>query len=103
MIPGFRIFIILKYFIMINEDKNLTPHEVFEGSSWEAGLLKSILEDNEIEAIMRQASALPMNIWPTDAATMKVYVAQKDFEQAKIIVDEFHTNMDRENTDDLQT
>lgn len=83
---------------MPKEDKSLTPYEVFEGSPWEAGLLKSILEDNEIEAIIQQASALPMNIWPTDTATMKVYVAQKDFDQAKAIVDEFYTNMDQENS-----
>ncbi len=83
---------------MAKEDKSLTPYEVFEGSPWEAGLLKSILEDNEIETIIQQASALPMNIWPTDSATMKVYVAQKDFEQAKAIVDEFYTNMDKEDS-----
>ncbi len=83
---------------MTKEDKSLTPYEVFEGSAWEAGLLKSILEDNEIETILQQSSALPMNIWPTEAATISVFVAQKDFEHAKAIVDEFYTNMDKENT-----
>ncbi len=85
---------------MTKEDQSLTPYEVFEGSPWEAGLLKSILEDNEIESIMQQSSALPMNIWPTDAAIMRVYVAFKDYEQAKAIVEEFYTNMDQENTND---
>ena len=85
---------------MVKEDKSLTPYEVFEGSVWEAGLLKSILEDNDIEAITQQTSALPINIWPTEAATIKVYVAFKDLEQAQAIVDEFYTNMDKENTDD---
>jgi len=84
---------------MTKEDKSLTPYEVFEGSAWEADLLKSILEDNDIETIMQQTSALPINIWPTEAATMKVFVALKDFEQAKDIVEEFYTNMDKENTD----
>jgi len=83
---------------MIKEDKSLTPYEVFEGSVWEAGLLKSILEDNEIETIMQQSSALPVNIWPTEAATMRVFVALKDYEQAKAIVDEFYTNMEQETT-----
>jgi hypothetical protein len=85
---------------MVKEDKSLTPYEVFEGSAWEAGLLKSILEDNDIETIIQQATALPLNIWPTEAATVKVFVALKDFEQAKAIVDEFYTNMDKENSDD---
>jgi hypothetical protein len=83
---------------MTKEDKSLTPYEIFEGSAWEAGLLKSILEDNDIETIMQQTSALPINIWPTEAATMKVFVALKDFEQAKDIVEEFYTNMDKEST-----
>jgi len=85
---------------MTEEDKSLTPYEVFAGSAWEAGLLKSILEDNEIETIIQQATSLPIGIWPTEAATIKVYVALKDFEQAKAIVDEFHTNMEKENTDE---
>jgi hypothetical protein len=85
---------------MVKEDKSLTPYEVYEGSAWEAGLLKSILEDNDIETIIQQATALPINIWPTEAATIKVFVALKDLEQAKAIVDEFYTNMDKENTDD---
>lgn len=84
------------------EDKSLAPYEVFEGSPWEAGLLKSILDDNDIESIIQQATALPMNIWPTDAATMKVYVAFKDLERAKTIVDSFNTNMEKENADDAQ-
>lgn len=85
---------------MTKEDKSLAPYEVFEGSAWEAGLLKSILEDNDIETIIQQATALPMNIWPSETATLKVYVAQKDFDQAKAIVDEFYSNMEKENTDD---
>jgi len=84
---------------MVKEDKSLTPYEVFEGSAWEAGLLKSILEDNEIETIIQQATALPINIWPTESATIKVFVALKDFEQAKAIVEEFYTNMEKENSD----
>lgn len=82
---------------MIKKDKSLTPYEVFEGSVWEAGLLKSILEDNEIDTMLQQSSALPMNIWPTEAATMRVFVALKDFEHAKAIVEEFYTNMEQEN------
>ena len=85
---------------MSKEDKELAPHEVFSGTPWEAGLLKSILEDNDIETIIQQASSLPWNIMPTATASVKVFVAFKDFEQAKEIVDEFYTNMEKENSDD---
>ena len=87
-------------YAMTKEDKNLAPHEVFQGSAWEAGLLKSILEDNDIEAIIQQASSLPWNIKPTEAAGMKVFVALENLEQAKAIVDEFYTNMEKEDSDD---
>jgi hypothetical protein len=83
---------------MTKEDKDLAPWEVFDGSAWEAGLLKSILEDNDIEALIEQNMALPWNIVPTTGASAKVFVAFKDLEQAKAIVDEFYTNMEKENT-----
>jgi hypothetical protein len=85
---------------MTQEDKSLTPYEVYEGSAWEAGLLKSILEDNEIEAFMSQDYQLPWNAVPVKGAAAKVFVALKDLEQAKAIVEEFNSNMQKENNDD---
>lgn len=85
---------------MTKEDKDLTPYEVFEGSGWEAGLLQSILEDNDIETYITEAYSLPWNTLPVKGAAAKVFVALKDLEQAKTIVDEFYSNMDKENSDD---
>lgn len=87
---------------MTKDDKSLAPYEVFEGSAWEAGLLKSILEDNDIEAMIHQASALPMNLWPTVAASVKVFVARENLEQARDIVSEYYTNMLKEDSNDPQ-
>ena len=78
----------------------MTPYEVFEGSAWEAGLLKSILEDNDIETYITEAFILPWNNIPVKGAAAKVFVSLKDLEQAKAIVDEFYSNMQKENTDD---
>lgn len=85
---------------MVQEDKDLAPYEVYEGSAWEAGLLKSILEDNDIETYMTQDYQLPWNTVPVKGAAAKVFVALKDLEQAKAIVDEFYSNMQKENTDE---
>ncbi len=74
-------------------EDELAPWEVFEGTAWQAGLLKSILEDNEIETIMRNASSAPWNQFPTRADTVKVFVAAKDIEQARLLVAEFDKNM----------
>jgi len=86
---------------MIKEDKSLAPYEVFEGSAWECGLLKSILEDNDIETYMTQDYQLPWNSIPVKGAAAKVFVALKDLEQAKAIVEEFYSNMEKENTEEV--
>lgn len=85
---------------MTKQEKDLAPYEVFEGSAWEAGLLKSILEDNEIESYLTQDYQLPWNSIPVKGAAAKVFVALKDLEQAKAIVEEFYSNMEKENTDE---
>jgi len=85
---------------MAKEENELAPYEVFAGTAWEAGLLKSILEDNDIETLTQQASSLQWDIMPTNGATIKVFVAYKDYVQAKEIVKEFYSNMEIENTDD---
>jgi hypothetical protein len=74
-------------------EDELSPYEVFDGTAWEAGLLKSILEDNEIETILKDASFAPWNLYPVRAGTVKVFVAMKDFERAKTVVEEFINNM----------
>ena len=82
----------------VNDDKDIAPYLVFEGTAWEAGLLKSILEDNDIETIIDQDLSLPWNLIPTTGAQARVFVSFKDLEQAKAIVDEFFNNMAKENT-----
>jgi hypothetical protein len=74
-------------------EDELSPYEVFEGTAWEAALLKSILEDNEIETILRDASFAPWNQFPERAGSVKAFVALKDYERAKLLVAEFYTNM----------
>jgi len=87
---------------MENED-SLAPYEVFDGTAWEAGLLKSILEDNEIEVCLKDASMLPWNLLPVRSASVKLFVAYKDLEEARSIVDEFYSNMQKESTDDPES
>jgi len=86
----------------MENDESLSPYEVFEGTAWEAGLLKSILEDNEIEAILKDASFVPLNLYPVRSGTVKVFVPFKDLETARSIVEEFYTNMQKENTEDFE-
>lgn len=90
----------LIFFTVAKDSDTDAPYEVFEGSAWEAGLLKSILEDNEIDAIIQEAYSLPWNVIPVKGAAAKVFVALSNFEKAKVIVDEFYLNMEKENSGD---
>jgi hypothetical protein len=47
---------------------------------------------------MTQDYQLPWNNIPVKGATAKIFVALKDLELAKAIVDEFYTNMEKENS-----
>lgn len=69
------------------------PYEVFDGTPWEAGLLKSILDDNEIESLIRDNSRMAYNVYPSAVSSIKVFVAFRDLEKASKIVAEFRDNM----------
>ena len=86
----------------MEKEDSLSPYEVFEGTAWEAGLLKSILEDNEIEAFLKDFSNIPLNLYPVRSGSIKVFVAFKDLERAREVVEEFYTNMQKETTDDSE-
>ena len=104
------IFSVLLYFCTIGsfkypdmeKDNSLTPYEVFDGTAWEAGLLKSMLEDNDIETILKDASFAPWNLFPVRSGSVKVFVALRDLENARNIVKEFYTNMQKETTDEVE-
>jgi hypothetical protein len=81
----------------MTSDDSLSPYEIFEGTPWEAGLLQSILTDNEIESILRDTTSYPWNTIPVDGGTAKVFVALKDLDKTKAIVDEFTSNLNKEN------
>lgn len=84
---------------METEDE-LETFEIYEGTAWEVALLKSILDDNEIESIMREASFAPWNLFPVRAGTVKLFVAHKDLEHAKKIAGEFQANMQKEDPEE---
>ena len=73
-----------------------TPVEVFAGTAWQAGMLKSMLEDNEIEAFLGDeilGTYAPWNTAPGGAGAVRVFVALMDFESAKIVVDQYYENL----------
>lgn len=75
-------------------DKN-EPVEVFAGTAWQAGLVKSLLENAEINAYLKDEIIGTLNPWwtaPGGAGSVKVFVSLLDYDKARIIVDDFEKN-----------
>jgi len=81
---------------MTENNDMLSPYEVFEGTAWEAGLLKSILDDHDIENFIKDVSRIPWNAFPVDASSVKVFVALRDYDTSMQIVKQFRDNMKEE-------
>ncbi|MBK9359197.1 MAG: DUF2007 domain-containing protein [Bacteroidales bacterium] len=75
------------------------PVEVYAGTAWHAGLLKSMLEDTGIQAFLTDEIIGTLNPWwtaPGGAGSVKVVVDPADFEKAKQIALEFEDNLKKE-------
>jgi hypothetical protein len=80
-------------------NNQIEPVEIFAGTIWEAELLKSIMDDAEIESFLLNEFTGTMAPWYTasgGAGSVKVIVSSVDYERAKSIIEEFQENM-REN------
>jgi hypothetical protein len=66
--------------------------EIFSGSLWEAELLKSLLNDQEIECFLKNSTLNSYMYEPTYSTGVKVMILQSDLENASAIVKEFLKN-----------
>ena len=83
----------------MNTNKEQDPVEVFSGNAWQAGMVKSMIENAEIEAFLVDEVMGTMNPWwtaPGGAGSIKVMVAVADYDMAKSIVSEYENNMLKE-------
>lgn len=80
----------------MSKDKEIGPVEVFAGSAMQANLVRSILEDNDIEAFLKDefiGTLYPWHASPGGAGAVKVVVSYQDYEKAKSIVAEYENNL----------
>jgi hypothetical protein len=69
--------------------------EVFSGTSWEAGIVKSLLENAEIQVYLKEevrGTLAPWHVAPGGVAAVKVIVADSDLENAKQVVTDYKNN-----------
>jgi len=77
-------------------NKEDDPVEVFAGTIWQVGIVKSLLENAEIEAFLKDEINGTLVPWITSsggAGSVKVVVAFNDFEKAKLIIDDYEKNL----------
>ena len=71
------------------------PIMIFAGTNWEAGVLKSHLEDAKIEVLMKEEGIDELEPWVGAAGgyeSVKVFVSGSDIEMASEIVSAFKKN-----------
>jgi len=73
----------------------IEPVEIFAGTIWEAEMVKSLLENAEIETFLKDENTGTLAPWYTaggGAGSVKVVVSSLDYETARSIVAEFEKN-----------
>lgn len=76
----------------MNKDQEIYPVEVFDGNQWEASLVKSLLDNAEIESFIkdeRMGVLAPWNVDAGGAGPVKIFVSSVDFDRAKEVIDQF--------------
>lgn len=87
----------------MNTSNKNEPVVVFAGNAWQTGLLKSLLENAEIEALIKDEIIGTLAPWWTASGgvgSVKVVVDPDNYDKAMIVVEEFEKNLKQEeNTD----
>ena len=80
-------------------DRGVEPVEVFAGTAVQATLVKSLLENAEIDAYLKDEFTGVLYPWhssPGGVGAVKVLVSSVDQVKARIVVDEYENNLKKE-------
>lgn len=76
----------------MKSDNEIYPVEVFDGNDWAASLVKSLLDNAEIESFIKDEKMgvlAPWNIAGGGVGAVKIFVSNIDFERAKEVVEQY--------------
>ncbi|HTX88163.1 MAG TPA: DUF2007-related protein [Bacteroidales bacterium] len=79
----------------MHDEKDIEPVIVFAGTQWEAELIKSLLENEEIHAYILDEFIGTLAPWytaPGGAGSVRVSVSSLDVLRAKRVVEEYEKN-----------
>ena len=80
----------------MKNEKETNPLEVFAGTAIQASMIKSLLENIEIEAFLKDELIGSLNPWhaaPGGAGAVKVFVSSTDYEMAITVIEEYNSNL----------
>ncbi|HLN54007.1 MAG TPA: DUF2007-related protein [Lentimicrobium sp.] len=75
------------------------PVEVFAGNNWQAAMVKSLLENAQVEAFLKDEIMGTLNPWWSDAGgagPVRVFVSLKDEAQARLVVADYIKNVNED-------
>jgi hypothetical protein len=76
----------------MKSDSEIYPVEVFDGTDWEASMVKSLLDNAEIEAFIKDEKMgvlAPWNVAGGGAGSVKIFVSNVDCEKAKEVIQQY--------------
>jgi len=76
----------------MNKDQEIYPVEVFDGNDWEASMVKSLLDNAEIESFIKDEKMgvlAPWNVAGGGAGSVKIFVSNVDYEKAKEVIAQY--------------
>lgn len=76
----------------MNSNQEIKPVEVFDGNQWEASLVKSLLDNAEIESFLkdeRMGVLVPWNVAGGGAGAVKIFVSSLDYEKAIEVINQY--------------
>ena len=75
------------------ENQSIKIIEIFSGSSWEAGMVKNLLENAGIQAFLKDEITGAANpVWRPGYG-VRVVISDLDYDRAKLVVEEYEKNL----------
>jgi len=79
----------------MKKDKKNDMVEIFAGSSLDAEIVSSLLKNSKIETFLKDenmGTIAPWQVSAGGAGAVKIIISSNDYEQAKLIVEEYQQN-----------
>jgi hypothetical protein len=76
----------------MDSNQEINAVEIFDGDQWDASLVKSLLDNAEIESFLkdeRMGVLAPWNVAGGGAGSVKIFVSSLDYEKAREVIDQY--------------